>query len=62
MLAEHPAEMAASFRHFVNVEPSYLQAGLDAVAREYGSMTDYALHGLGLTQDSLDKLREKLLD
>jgi protein-tyrosine phosphatase len=61
MLAEYPADKAAAFKHFVNVKPSYLQAGLDAVREQYGSMTDYALNGLGLKPDSLGKLRDKLL-
>lgn len=61
MLTDRPADQAALFRHFVTVERSYLEAGLDTVAQEYGSMTNYALHGLGLSPDVLDKLREKLL-
>jgi protein-tyrosine phosphatase len=61
MLADRPAEQAEIFRHFVNVQPSYLQAGLDAVSQQYGSMDDYARRGLGLSATTLDKLRDKLL-
>jgi protein-tyrosine phosphatase len=61
MLADRPAEQAEIFRHFVNVQPSYLQAGLDAVSEQFGSMDDYALNGLGLSETTLDKLRDKLL-
>lgn len=45
----------------MRVKASYLQVGADTVSEEYGSMSDYALRGLGLTQTTLDMLREKLL-
>jgi protein-tyrosine phosphatase len=61
ILADLPAEKAAAYSHFMEVKPEYLQAGLDAVHEQFGSMTDYALNCLGLTSNTLDKLHDKLL-
>ncbi|WP_163550032.1 tyrosine-protein phosphatase [Candidatus Frankia nodulisporulans] len=45
----------------LDVEPSYLQAGLDQVRASYGSMQNYATEGLGLSPRTLRALRTKLL-
>jgi protein-tyrosine phosphatase len=61
MLADRPESEARVFRHYMQVESSYLQAGLEAVRQRYGSMHDYALHGLRLSPTTLDRLRAKLI-
>ncbi len=61
MLAAMPAAEAAIYTPFMEVEPSYLQAGFDQVKTSYGSMYDYAVHGLGLSPQTIQKLRERLL-
>jgi protein-tyrosine phosphatase len=43
------------------VDPAYLQAGLDRVTQEYGSMQNYAINGLGLSQQTIDQLKAKFL-
>lgn len=43
------------------VEQSYLQAGLDQVASQYGSMQNYLIQGLGLTQADIYVLRAKMV-
>jgi hypothetical protein len=45
----------------MQVRAEYLQAGLDRVAQEYGSMEGYFVKGLGLSQTQVDGLRAKLL-
>ncbi len=60
-LAAMPAAEAAIYQHFLDVEPAYLQAGLDQVTASYGSMAGYATKGLGLNPRTLAKLRQKLL-
>jgi protein-tyrosine phosphatase len=61
ILADLPAAKATGFQPFMQVQPGYLQAGLDTVREQYGSMTEYALNCLGLTETTLGKLRDKLL-
>lgn len=56
-----PASYRAIYERFMAVDASYLQAGLDRVAEEYGSMEAYAVEGLGLTPQLLEQLRDKLL-
>jgi protein-tyrosine phosphatase len=45
----------------LDVSPTYLQSGLDQVARSYGSMYDYVVKGLGVSPATVTKLRNKLL-
>ena len=61
MLAAMPAAEAAVYTPFMEVESSYLQAGLDQVKSSYGTMYDYAVKGLGLSPQTIQKLRERLL-
>lgn len=56
-----PADRRAMYAAFVRAEPDYLQAGLDRVEQEYGSMQAYAEQGLGLSPDLVERLRAKLL-
>lgn len=61
MLAAMPAAQAAVYTPFMEVESSYLQAGFDQVETSYGTMYNYAVHGLGLSPQTIQKLRERLL-
>lgn len=45
----------------LTVDDGYLQAGLDAVDDEYGDLDTYLLDGLGLSQDVIDTLNDKLV-
>jgi protein-tyrosine phosphatase len=60
-LAGLPPATAAIYTHLLDVEPAYLQAGLDQVKATYGSMANYALRGLKLSPATLALLKAKLL-
>ncbi|HYQ52852.1 MAG TPA: tyrosine-protein phosphatase, partial [Pseudomonas sp.] len=60
-LAHMPASMAEVYAPLLGVEASYLQAGLDEVTAEYGSMDNYLKQGLGLSQETLYVLRGKMV-
>lgn len=45
----------------LGVQASFLQAGLNQVATEYGSMKNYLIQGLGLTQADIYVLRAKMV-
>ena len=60
-LASMPAAEATVYAPMLQVQASYLQAGLDQVTASYGSMYNYAVHGLGLSPQTIAKLRAKLL-
>ncbi len=60
-LAAMPASMAEIYAPLLGVEASYLQAGLDEVSAEYGSMDNYLKQGLGLSQETLYVLRGKMV-
>ncbi|WP_042417923.1 tyrosine-protein phosphatase [Streptacidiphilus anmyonensis] len=61
MLKAMPAGEAAVYTPMLQVQASYLQAGFAQVSASYGSMYDYAVHGLGLRPQTIAKLRAKLL-
>ena len=61
MLKAMPAAEAAVYTPFMEVQASYLQAGFAQVKASYGSMYDYAVKGLGLSPQTIAKLRAKLL-
>ena len=44
------------------VKGEYLEAAIDAVKKEYGSMEDYIRNQLGVTDEKRDQLREKYLE
>lgn len=54
----HPDDLDA----LVGVRPSYLRAGMDEVARSFGSVECYVEEGLGLTPESGQRLRTALLE
>ncbi|RJX74098.1 tyrosine-protein phosphatase [Pseudomonas sp. LS-2] len=60
-LAAMPASMAAVYAPLLGVQASYLQAGLDQVTAEYGSMDNYLKQGLGLSQETIYVLRGKMV-
>lgn len=60
-LAQMPPSMAAIYAPLLGVQASYLQAGLDQVVAEYGSMDNYLKEGLGLSQETLYVLRGKMV-
>jgi protein tyrosine/serine phosphatase len=60
-LASMPPAMAAIYAPLLGVEASYLQAGLDEVTAQYGSMDNYLKHGLGLSQETIYVLRGKMV-
>ena len=47
---------------FYLLDGSYVDASLETIRREYGTMDDYLRDGLGLSDDELKALREKLLE
>ena len=57
-----PASMASVYAPLLGVQASYLQAGLDEVTTEYGSMDNYLKQGLGLSQETIYVLRGKLVE
>lgn len=61
-LSAMPASMAAIYAPLLGVEASYLQAGLDQVTAQYGSMDNYLKQGLGLSQETLYVLRAKMVE
>jgi protein-tyrosine phosphatase len=56
-----PAAESPVYAPLLEVQASYLQAGFEQVAASYGSMYGYAVHGLGLSPQTIAKLRHKLL-
>lgn len=60
-LAAMPSSMAAIYAPLLGVQASYLQAGLDEVIAEYGSMDNYLKEGLGLSQETIYVLRGKMV-
>lgn len=60
-LAMMPPAMAEIYEPLLGVDASYLQAGLDEITREYGSVDNYLKQGLGLSQETLYVLRGKMV-
>jgi protein-tyrosine phosphatase len=56
-----PANMRAGLKIVQSVKAKWLKAGLAQVKKEYGTIRDYALNGLGLTTDTIAKLQAKFL-
>ena len=57
-----PPSMAAIYAPLLGVEASYLQAGLDEVTAQYGTMDNYLKQGLGLSQETIYVLRGKMVE
>lgn len=60
-LAALPPSYAAIYRPLLGVQASYLQAGLDEVVKDYGTMDNYLKQGLGLSQATIYVLRAKMV-
>jgi protein-tyrosine phosphatase len=53
--------MATVEAPLLNVQESYLQAGFDQVQASYGTMANYLTQGLGMSQTTIDTLRNRLV-
>ena len=63
LIAEHlGADKVAVYEPTMIVRESYLQAGYDAVAADFGSVDGYLRDGLGLADPLLANLRSRLVD
>lgn len=60
-LAAMPPAMAAIYAPMLGVEASFLQASLDQVTAQFGSMDNYLKQGLGLSQETIYVLRGKMV-
>lgn len=58
---QHGAATAALDAPLFSVQESFLQAGFDQVQASYGTMLGYLTVGLGLSQASVDTLRDRLV-
>jgi protein-tyrosine phosphatase len=52
--------MADAYRPMMDVRESYLQAAVDQVSRNYGSMSAYITNGLGVDTETQARLRARL--
>jgi protein-tyrosine phosphatase len=52
----------SGFEGMYLVKPEYLDAARDAVIRKYGSMDSYLRDGLGISDETIHKLRSELLE
>lgn len=59
--AAYGAAFANAMAPALGVQSSFLQTGLDQVTSEYGTMQNYLLQGLGLTQADIYVLRAKMV-
>ena len=57
-----PAAEATIYEPLLAVDASYLNAGFQQVKTSYGSMYNYAVHGLGLSPATIAKLQAKFLE
>jgi protein-tyrosine phosphatase len=53
--------MATVEAPLLNVQENYLQAGFDQVQASYGTMANYLTQGLGMSQTTVDTLRDRLV-
>lgn len=60
-LAAMPPAMAAIYEPLLGVDASYLQAGLDEITLQYGTVDNYLKEGLGLSQETIYVLRGKMV-
>nr|WP_256678271.1 tyrosine-protein phosphatase [Pseudomonas sp. PB101] len=61
-LAQLPSDLQPIFEPLNFVRASYLQAALDQVTAQYGSMDNYLKQGLGLSQETIYVLRGKMVE
>lgn len=60
-LALVPVDKRATFAVMLGVQSEFLQAGLDQVTFSYGSLDAYLTQGLGLSQEDIYVLRNKMV-
>jgi protein-tyrosine phosphatase len=60
-LALVPTDKRAMFAVMLGVQSEFLQAGLDQVTVSYGSLDAYLTQGLGLSQEDISALRNKMV-
>lgn len=53
-------EAAEAYRVLLGVDADFLQAGLDSIEENYGDVDTYLTEGLGLDQETIEKLQDKL--
>ncbi len=53
---------AAPSSFLLEVRPEYLESAFAAIDERYGSFTAYLYEGLGLNDETLDRLRLAMLD
>lgn len=61
IVATYGKTYADAFLPMLGVQPSFLLAGFDQVAKSYGSMDNYITNGLGLSTRTQAQLKAKLL-
>lgn len=62
IVARYGEEAAKIFDPIFGVEAGFLEAGLAQMDQSYGSVEKYLTGGLGLSDDTVSKLRAKLVD
>lgn len=60
-LASMKPEQATLYSPAMEARASYVIAGLNEVRKDYGSMENYVTKGLGVSPDTVSKLRARLL-
>jgi len=58
MMSRLPQEVSAVF---MGVSPEYLQAAIDTMIQEHGSVMNYLHQALGMSDDDIAALRDKYL-
>lgn len=61
LAAQYGEQVRPIYGPLLGVDASYLQAGLDQLAADYGTVDNYLTEGLGLSQETIDTLRAKLV-
>lgn len=61
LVLKYGTSFANAYAPALGVQSSFLQAGLDQVALQYGTMQNYITQGLGLTQEDIYVLRAKMV-
>ena len=56
-----PAEKYDMVKVMLGVQSEFLQAGLDQVTASYGSLDAYLTQGIGLSQETISRLRNKMV-
>ncbi|WP_416311507.1 tyrosine-protein phosphatase [Pseudomonas sp. W03] len=60
-LSSRAPALASVYAPLLGVEESYLQAGLDQITQDYGTVDNYLKEGLGLDQETIYVLRGKMV-